>query len=882
MVTAGALDGVRVLEFGSGVAGSFAARLLGDFGADVVKVERPGAGGRPVSALFEYLNWNKRGVCLDLADPGNADTVHALADWADIVISALRPGRLDSWGLGADQLQRWNPALTVTLISNFGQHGPQRDWSASDLIFQAMGGVAQISGTVGQPPLKPGLRQSLYCAGLNAAYVSLAGYLSADGRGGAPVIDLSILECVASQMVMNEPYYAFVGAVQGRRPALQDPLGGVPLPVADGFVSLQTNSFTPASRLAELLGDPRIAEPAFATPAARVRHAAWVRAVLHEHLRGMSGRELFSQMCAQGFLAGVVQGAEQLLSCPQLASRRVYRDVDDFAGTGARLRFPARIVEMSATPTSVRRGAPELGEHTEEVLAQARAASPRTVPQADPPDQAEGAGGPLAGLRVLDLSTVFAVPYIGALLADLGADVTKIESPRRLDQTRSPASLFEICFNNDPGEEYWNRTVTFQVLNRGKKAIALDLASEPGREVLRELIRDADVIMDNFTPRVMRGWGMTFEQLRAINPRLIMLSNTGYGSSGPWSPFKAQGTTLEATMGMNHYTGYRGGEPAKAGQSAPDFPACWTGLLALLAALAHRRRTGLGQWIDVGMYQLGVALLPEALLHYQLTGRDLPRRGNEDLGALLSGIFPARGADRWLAVSVPDRDQLASLAGVVPGVADILAADPAAGPADDNDTGDDVIARCTEAIAAWSAGLDARAASATLQAAGIAAGPVRDARDLLTDEQLSARGFYEQVDFGPELGARPLIGRPYRWGGQYGAEVRIRRRAPRYAERNDEVLGRLPGMSAARLAELRRDGVIVDRPADPAPASPVPLEEQLASGAITALDAGYVEVLRTAVPRERRAGAAGPAPAAGAAEPEPESEAEPVADAGAR
>ena len=145
---------------------------------------------------------------------------------------------------------------------------------------------------------------------------------------------------------------------------------------------------------------------------------------------------------------------------------------------------------------------------------------------------------------------------------------------------------------------------------------------------------------------------MTYDHLAALNPRLIMLSNTGYGSTGPWAPFRAQGTTLEATMGVSHYTGYPGGAPSKVGESYPDFLACWTGLLALMAALVHRQRTGEGQWIDLGMYQLGVSVIPEALLAYQASGHDLPRTGNEDLDAVFSGVFPASGDDRWLALHV--------------------------------------------------------------------------------------------------------------------------------------------------------------------------------------------------------------------------------------
>jgi crotonobetainyl-CoA:carnitine CoA-transferase CaiB-like acyl-CoA transferase len=201
-----ALAGVRVLELGAGVAGPYGARLLGDLGADVVKIERPGVGdslrGKPPFAdpvdgvsrglLFEYLNWGKRSVELDLSDVGSRQRLSRLVRWADIVIVSLSPARVREFGLTPEVLSGWNRGAVVTLVSNFGHSGPYRDWAATDLVFQAMGGVMQISGIAERDPIKPGLNQSLYCAGINAAYASLAGYLAARRFGAGVTIDLSI------------------------------------------------------------------------------------------------------------------------------------------------------------------------------------------------------------------------------------------------------------------------------------------------------------------------------------------------------------------------------------------------------------------------------------------------------------------------------------------------------------------------------------------------------------------------------------------------------------------------------------------------------------------------------------------------------------------
>jgi crotonobetainyl-CoA:carnitine CoA-transferase CaiB-like acyl-CoA transferase len=223
-----ALTGVRVLEIGGGIAGPYGARLLGDLGADVVKIEPPGVGdpmrGTPPfadpvggvrrSVLFEYLNWGKRSIELDLSDAGRREELGDLVRWADIVLVSLSPATTRESGLTAEVLLGWNPRAVITFVSSFGQAGPYRDWAGTDLVLQAMGGVMQISGTAERQPIKPGLNQSLYCAGINAAYASLAGYVAARRTGSGVALDLSIHETIASQLVMNQPYYAFVGAIQ--------------------------------------------------------------------------------------------------------------------------------------------------------------------------------------------------------------------------------------------------------------------------------------------------------------------------------------------------------------------------------------------------------------------------------------------------------------------------------------------------------------------------------------------------------------------------------------------------------------------------------------------------------------------------------------------
>ncbi|WP_159917700.1 CaiB/BaiF CoA-transferase family protein [Pantoea sp. 18069] len=816
---------MRVVELGGHLAAQFGARLLGDFGAQVLKIEGPNgdplrhegpaAPGAAHSALFEYLNWNKQSLQLDPTHAADADTLAALLQAADVLIYGYGPTETaQAWGWTPQALHQRLPHLAIVAVSDFGWHGPKAHWQGGDLVLQAMGGIMSFSGLQNREPLKPGLRQSAYCAGLNGAYTAMAAYFHALRAGQGSLIDLSAMEVVASELVSVFPAYSLAGVVAARRSAVQDPLlSGEPLPVRDGYVTLQVNPLYGPDRFAQLLGEPRLCDKRFASQQGRIDHAEELRALLHACLAERSGRELFEKANEEGLLSGVLQSAAQLMECEHLAQRDVWTEAG--GAHGAPWKLPARIAHLSATPVAVHQPAPALGSMARaDALAEAAAASARRAAAGVP---ALAPQAPLAGLRVLDLSTVFAAPYIGALLADLGAEVIKIEAPKRLDQLR--AGGFGYLVDNDPGDAGWNRCSTFQMLNRGKRSVVLDLQTVAGREVLCELVAQSDVLIDNFTPRVMRGWGLPYEKLAALNPRLVMLSNTGYGSTGPWSEFKAQGTTLEATMGLSAYAGYAGEAATKVGQSYPDFLAAWSGMTCIMAALVHREKTGQGQWIDLGMYQLGAMVIPEALIAVQSGQPDVACRGNAEWGAAFSGVFPAAGDNQWVAVSASSGATAEQLRRTL----DL----PASAS----------VQQLQSACRAWCLQRSAQVAAEQLQSAGIAAGAVNDASDLLRDPQLLARGFFECVDFESDIGVRALIGRPYQW---QGAPVGIRRRAPHFGEDNAAVLESLH-LCAERVAALHASQVVSDTPLQPPKLRPVDIASLVARGTIKAYDSRYRE-----------------------------------------
>jgi len=825
-VARGALDGVRVLDLGGNVAAAFAARLLGDFGADVVRLESPhgmeatrrlppfdpAAAGPERSLLFQYLNWNKRSVTLE-ADPlRSRETLRRWVEGSDVVFEGLPAADVQRLDATADRLLAWNPRTVVVSVTGFGRTGPCAGFAASDLVLQAMSGVMHISGRVDRPPLKPGLAQGAYCAGLNAAYAGIAALVAAERDGVGEHVDVSMQECLASELVMNQPYYTFMGAVQGRRAVAQDPFQGEPIPTRSGYLAVQSGPVR-FERFADLFGREEFRTPEYAQRARRHARIAEVRAVLASCLAQRDAKDLFLEGARMRLLLGVVQGAPQLLQCEQLAARGAFAEVAGPAGTT--WSFPAELAKLSATPTRVRRPAPRLGEHADAPAWPARIG----------PSAAGRARLPLAGLRVVDLSYVFAVPYMGALLSDLGADVVKVEGTHRLDQTRSGA--FGPYLDNDPGPDPWNRSGAFHMLNRGKRSLLLDLGSEDGREVFRRMAARADFVLENYTPRVMRGWNLHYDALRALNPALIMLSNTGYGSTGPWRDFPSQGTTLEATMGIAQYTGYRGDKPWKAGQSYPDFLACWAGLAALLAALRHRQRTGEGQWIDLGMYQLGAAVIPEALLQWQLAGTEPARIGNEDERHVPSNLYPALGTDRWIAITVATDGQWRSLARHLELQDDPRLASEAGRRAHRG--------LVDAAVARWTGARDAWEATRLLQSEGIASGPVLNNRDLLLDAHLKARGFYEDVAHPLPVGLRPVIGRPYRMRHR---ALRIRGPAPRLGEGGHQALREAYGFSEEELA-ARRGAAAKGMPTASTVPGALDMAEALQSRTVVERDADY-------------------------------------------
>jgi crotonobetainyl-CoA:carnitine CoA-transferase CaiB-like acyl-CoA transferase len=405
-----------------------------------------------------------------------------------------------------------------------------------------------------------------------------------------------------------------------------------------------------------LLAEPRLADAPLRqhrSVAPTQRRPSWSSDPVEQCLAGRDPLANFEQASRRSASAAQRDRpgrAEDLLRCPAARrARGLSASSRDLAARARPVRFPGHdSPRLSAHPDqSIRRaGARARPAHgTRLARAARRVSAPGRGRRTQPAPTAAGwprtrPAGPLHGPpRARPLRRSSPAPYGGGAARATSAPRSS-RSRRRTASTRFANDLQSACSRTNRARSWWNRSATFQVVNRGKRSLGLDLSCAEGRDVLRELIAVSDVMIDNFTPRVLRGWDLTYERVRDCNPGLVMLSNTGYGSTGPWSEFRAQGTTLEATMGISGVTGYAQGKPSRAGQSYPDFIACWSGLTMLMAALIHRERSGEGQLIDLGMYQLGPVVIPEALLGYQAHGEELARRGPSDIDVLLSAAPP--------------------------------------------------------------------------------------------------------------------------------------------------------------------------------------------------------------------------------------------------
>jgi crotonobetainyl-CoA:carnitine CoA-transferase CaiB-like acyl-CoA transferase len=398
---------------------------------------------------------------------------------------------------------------------------------------------------------------------------------------------------------------------------------------------------------------------------------------------------------------------------------------------------------------------------------------------------------PLAVIRVCDFTWVWAGPFCTLQLAHLGADVIKIESSKRVDTVRSFVPADDV-----PGI---NRAGYFNQYNQGKRSIQLDLTSEDGRAVARRLVAESDIVTENFSAGVMARMGMDYESLRRIKPDIIMISLSGYGATGPLSPYISYGPAQVPMSGLASLTGYVGGPPNEVGVSYGDPNGGIHGAVAVLAALWHRQRTGEGQHIDQSQWESAIAVLPEGIMAQVMNGRQPERMGNRSFTMAPHGIFRAAGDDEWVSIACATDDDWAALCGAM--ARPELATDARFTTFEGRKQNEDAL---DVEVTGWTSSRERWEITRALQAAGVAAFPAMTSKDLIEDAHLRERGVFVQLEH-PEAGVRTHVGIPWQMSGTPCA---VEQPAPLLGQHTDEVLRDILHMPDAEIAGLRERGVL--------------------------------------------------------------------------
>jgi benzylsuccinate CoA-transferase BbsF subunit len=409
----------------------------------------------------------------------------------------------------------------------------------------------------------------------------------------------------------------------------------------------------------------------------------------------------------------------------------------------------------------------------------------------------------LEGVRVLTLEQVHALPWGTAFLADLGAQVIRIESVDHLQDRKAGPFV-----DGKPGPEWWNEGANLAYFGtRNKQSLCLEVATPAGKEVFLKLVKNCDIVTDNFRPGTMRRYGFDHDSLAQVNPRIITLSSTAFGHSGPWSRAGSRARTVDSVCGMSYLTGFEGGPSQRASNNYMDHTTGNNVAYALLLALYRRNRTGQGMRIDLSMQETGVSCLGPAILEAQ-RGVERPRLGCSHLWKAPHNLYPCAGEDRWIAIAVATDAEWAALKEAMGAPAWAQEARYGSAPGRWQHRHE-----LDRQLAAWTAPQDDKQLAALLQAHGVCAGAVLTAADLVEDPHLAQREYFQTIDRAG--GRRTYAGRPFRLAG---LSMAIRQVAD-LGEHNEAVLREMAGLSPEQISALVADGVVSNRPraGEPAP-----------------------------------------------------------------
>jgi crotonobetainyl-CoA:carnitine CoA-transferase CaiB-like acyl-CoA transferase len=761
---------LRVLDLTTEIAGPYATKLLCDLGADVLKVEEPA--GDPLrrrtaartalaegvdSALFQFLHAGKRGAVVDFCTTDERARLRELAGEADVVFANSR----------AEELRAANPRLCVVSITPWGTAGPYADRPATEFTLQAATGLIARRGTPDRGPVGAGGRLGEYAAGAFAAVAALAAWTGARATGVGRHVDVSIFEAmIAVGPVFSDLNGQFVG---GALPMYLDAPGVEP--AADGWVGFAPVTSQQWEDFCLMIGRPEIGkDPRWRWAQERSANLPFFQQVIHDWTRSRKVAEILEQTELLRIPSAPVGNGETLPRTDHFIERGVF--VENPHGF-VQPRPPIALAEVERAPIE---RAPRRGEH-------ALAWLPRARTSHEPIDGTSEA--PLAGLRVVDLTAFWAGPFATQTLAMLGADVIKIESTQRPDGIR--------FVNAKPGPPVWEASSIFQSVNTDKRAITLRLDGAEARAALRTLVERADVLIENYSARVLEQFDLGFETLAAWNPRLVVVRMPAWGLDGPWRDRTGFAMNIEQACGI----AWRGGYPdLPMVANVCDPVGGLHAVVGLFAALEHRRRTGRGQLVEVPLVEPGLNIAAEQVIEHSAYGVLLGSEGNRGPDAAPQGVYACAGDER-IAIAVSSDAHWRALVAALPEAKLAQFSDRIA----QHDAIDAALARAL-------AQRDVAQIERELLDAGVPAQRLVNAHFVMPHPQLEHRGYFQTLE-------HPLTGRARYPGLPFVglADGRPQRPPPTLGQHNREVLAGELGITDDELARWERDGIIGTQPA---------------------------------------------------------------------
>lgn len=797
MAPARPLDGLTVVDLSYGIAGGYCTKLLVDGGARVVKLEPPD--GDPLrrwaigatvppdedGALFQFLACGKESVVVD----GEAGIGHALelVRAADAIVWSPGTVLTQHPELGPAALRGLAPHVPVVTITPFGLDGPWADRPWTEFTLQAWGGGIWHRGEPDRAPVQVGGRIGEWGAGAIAAVGALTALGVAEQTGDGQLVDVSILESIA--LTHTGMYPVTYQSVAGRpfQPYRRLNLPGIE-PTKDGYVGFMVVTGQQWQDFCVLIGRSEwMADPQLAVMTGRAEREHEVRAAIREYTTAHTTAEVVELASMLRVPVAPIGDGTTVTAFDHFVERKAYlkNPRSGFLQPSPAMRLPAGEAPLDPAPP------PRLGEHTHTVVIAPR---PRRSPTVAGPPRL-----PLDGVRVADFTMFWAGPIVGSILAALGAEVIHIESPTRPDGMRFMSA-------RAPGDEqWWEWAPLFMAGNTNKRGVAIDLQQPRGRELALQLVGRCDVVLENFSPRVMDNLGLGYDAVRAVRPDVVMVRMSAFGLDGPWRDRTGYAQTQEQVSGMASITGWPDREPMIP--NGPCDPLAGVhATVAVLLALAHRRRTGAGMLVDVPMVGGALNAASEVAIEYSAYGQVLERMGNRGPAAVPQNLYRTADtdehgrADCWVAIAVADDAQWRGLRRALGEPA--WAGDRRFDTADGRRAAHDEL---DQRLGEWCATRSTDDVVTALWSADVPVGRVVPAHEIDRVEQLVERGYFEELDH-PLAGRARYQGFPARFSA--GPDRLHRAPSPTLGGDNDAVLVELLGIGDDERAALRAAGVI--------------------------------------------------------------------------